>query len=73
VSIGEGALVPWSVGNGGFYESIVQAVAERYEIDLDTPWGELTEQQQNLFLLGTNGDRIYVQYRNRMGRRRGES
>jgi len=70
VSIGEGALVPWSVGNGGFYESIVQAIAERYEIDLDTPWRELTEQQQNLFLLGTNGDRIYVQYRNRMGRRR---
>jgi excinuclease ABC subunit A len=70
VSIGEGALVPWSVGNGGFYESIVQAVAERYEIDLDTPWNELTEEQQGLFLYGTNGDRVYVQYRNRMGRRR---
>ncbi len=70
VSIGEGALVPWSVGNGGFYESVVQAVAERYEIDLDTPWNELTEEQQNLFLYGTNGDRVYVQYRNRMGRRR---
>ena len=70
VSIGEGALVPWSVGNGGFYESVVQAVAERYEIDLDTPWNELTEEQQNLFLNGTNGDRVYVQYRNRMGRRR---
>jgi excinuclease ABC subunit A len=70
VSIGEGALVPWTVGNGGFYESVVQAVAERYEIDPDTPWRELTDEQQNLFLYGTNGDRVYVQYRNRMGRRR---
>jgi excinuclease ABC subunit A len=70
VSIGEGALVPWSVGNGGFYESVTQAIAERYEIDPETPWRELTEQQQNLFLYGTHGDRIYVQYRNRMGRRR---
>jgi excinuclease ABC subunit A len=70
ISIGEGALVPWSVGNASFYESVVQAVAERYEIDLETPWQDLTEEQQNLFLYGTKGDRVYVSYRNRMGRRR---
>jgi excinuclease ABC subunit A len=70
LSIGEGALVPWSVGGSGFYESVIQAVADRYEIDPDLPWSELTEEQQSLFLYGTNGDRVYVQYRNRMGRRR---
>jgi excinuclease ABC subunit A len=70
LSIGEGALVPWSVGNTSYYESIVQAIADRYEIELDTPWIELPEEQQNLFLYGTNGDKIYVTYRNRMGRRR---
>src|SRR2546426_1800167 len=70
LSIAEGALVPWSVGNSSFYESVIQAIADRYEIDLDRPWQDLSEEQQNLFLYGTNGDRIYVQYRNRMGRRR---
>ncbi len=70
LSIAEGALVPWSVGSASYYESIIQAIAERYEIDVDKPWHELTEEQQNLFLLGTNGDKIYVTYRNRMGRRR---
>src|SRR5436190_2195633 len=70
VSIGEGALVPWSVGNSGFYESVIQAIADRYEIDLDAPWQELSEEQQNLFLYGTEGDRVYISYRNRMGRRR---
>src|SRR2546421_537404 len=70
VSIGEGALVPWSLGNSGFYESVIQAIADRYEIDLDAPWQELTEEQQNLFLYGTDGERIYISYRNRMGRRR---
>jgi excinuclease ABC subunit A len=70
LSIGEGALVPWSVGNTSYYESIVQAIADRYEIELDPPWIELPEEQQNLFLYGTNGDKIYVTYRNRMGRRR---
>ena len=70
LSIGEGALVPWSLGNSSFYESVIQAIADRYEIDLELPWSELPEEQQNLFLFGTNGDKVYVQYRNRMGRRR---
>jgi excinuclease ABC subunit A len=70
LSIGEGALVPWSLGNSSFYESVIQAIADRYEIDLETPWHDLSEEHKNLFLFGTNGDRVYVQYRNRMGRRR---
>jgi excinuclease ABC subunit A len=70
LSISEGALVPWSVGSSSYYESIIQAIAERYEIDVDKPWQDQTEEQQNLFLFGTNGDKIYVTYRNRMGRRR---
>jgi excinuclease ABC subunit A len=70
LAVGEGALVPWTVGNSSFYESVIQAIAERWEISLETPWHELTEDQQNLFLYGTGGERVYVQYRNRMGRRR---
>ncbi|HEV8687979.1 MAG TPA: excinuclease ABC subunit UvrA, partial [Gaiellaceae bacterium] len=61
------ALVPWS---GNWYEAIVQGVLDRYEIDPDTPWQDLTEEEQNLFLYGTDGERIYVSYRNRMGRKR---
>jgi excinuclease ABC subunit A len=70
LSISEGALVPWSVGNSTYYESVIQAIADRYEIDVDKAWRELTEEQQNLFLYGTDGDKVYVTYRNRMGRRR---
>jgi excinuclease ABC subunit A len=70
VSIADGALVPWSVGNSSFYESVINAICERYEIDPDTPWDELSEHAQNLFLYGTQGERVYVQYRNRMGRKR---
>src|SRR5881397_1350532 len=70
VSISDGALVPWSVGNSSFYESVINAICERYEIDPDAAWDDLSEDQQNLFLYGTKGERVYVQYRNRMGRRR---
>jgi excinuclease ABC subunit A len=70
LSIAEGALVPWSVGNSNFYESVIQAIADRWEIDLDKPWQDLEPEHQELFLYGTKGERIYVTYRNRMGRRR---
>ena len=42
LSIAEGALVPWSVGNSSFYESVIQAIADRWEIDLDKPWQDLS-------------------------------
>jgi len=70
LSIDDGALVPWAVGGSGFYESVIQAIADRYEIPTDVPWSELSTQQQDYFLYGTGGDKVYVQYRNRMGRRR---
>jgi excinuclease ABC subunit A len=70
LSIEEGALVPWAVGNSSFYESVIQAIADRYEIPLDESWENLSDEEQDLFLYGTEGERIYVTYRNRMGRRR---
>ena len=70
LAIGEGALVPWSVMNSNFYESVIQGIADRWEVDLEKPWAELPDEQRDLFLNGTGGERVYVQYRNRMGRKR---
>ncbi len=70
VSIEDGALVPWTIGSQSFYDSVIEAIAERYEIPLDMPWRDLTTEQQDRFLQGTGGERIFVTYRNRMGRKR---
>jgi excinuclease ABC subunit A len=71
LSIDDGALVPWSLGgSSGFYDAVIHAVADRYEIDTSLPWEELSEEEQDYFLYGTDGEKVYVQYRNRMGRRR---
>jgi excinuclease ABC subunit A len=70
LSLAEGAILPWSTSASQYYGQITQAIAERYEIDLDTPWEDLSEDVQETYLYGTNGDRIYVSYRNRYGRRR---
>ncbi|MDX6533734.1 MAG: excinuclease subunit, partial [Gaiellales bacterium] len=70
LSIAEGALVPWTVINTNYYEQVIQAIAERYEINLETAWQDLPESERDLFLEGTGDEKIYVSYRNRMGRKR---
>ncbi len=70
LSIAQGALVPWTVINSNFYTQVIQAIADRYEVDLDTPWADLPEEHRNLFLQGTGGEKLYVSYRNRMNRKR---
>jgi excinuclease ABC subunit A len=70
LSIGEGAIAPWAASASEYYDQLIQAISERYGVDLETPWEALPESSQDFFLHGTNGDRVQVSYRNRFGRRR---
>jgi excinuclease ABC subunit A len=70
LSISEGAILPWTSGHTAYYDQLIAAIADRYEIDLETPWDALPEAHREKFLYGTDGDKVYVSYRNRMGRRR---
>jgi excinuclease ABC subunit A len=70
MSIAEGALAPWAGSASNYYEQVAEAIAERYGIDLATPWEELTDEQRGVFLYGTGGEPVQVTYRNRYGRRR---
>jgi excinuclease ABC subunit A len=70
LSIGEGAIAPWAVSASSYYDQLTQAIAERYEVDLETSWQDLPEESRDFFLYGTGGDRVQVSYRNRFGRRR---
>ncbi|HKF81101.1 MAG TPA: excinuclease ABC subunit UvrA [Thermoleophilaceae bacterium] len=70
LSLNEGALVPWSTSASNYYEQMTQAIADKWEVDMDTPWEDLPEEVRDCFLYGTDGERVYVSYRNRYGRRR---
>jgi excinuclease ABC subunit A len=70
VSINEGALAPWAGSSSNYYEQVTEAIAEAYDVDLDTPWEELDEEARAIFLNGTGGEPVQVTYRNRYGRRR---
>ena len=70
LSVREGVLLPWSGSNSKYYEQIIKAVAERYEVDMSAPWSSLPEEVRSVFLYGTGGERLYVSYVNRAGFKR---
>src|SRR5438270_10434278 len=56
LSLGEGAIAPWAASASSYYDQLIQAIAERYDVDLDTAWQDLPEESQDFFLYGTGGD-----------------
>ena len=69
LSIGEGAISPWSTARTQYFSRMLEAVAEANDIDLAKPWGKLTKAQQQVLLYGTKGQ-VTVKYKNRYGRNR---
>ena len=70
LSLGEGAIAPWSGGRSRYFKRLVEAVAEDQGIDLDRPWGRLAKKHQTLMLERGLEHRVKVRYRNRFGRNR---
>ena len=53
-----------------FYNDLVEAVAQRYKIPRDKPFGKLTLKERQIILYGNNGDPLRVKYVNSEGQRR---
>jgi excinuclease ABC subunit A len=70
LNVNEGAVVPWANSQTEYHASVLGALSEKYGIDLNVPWRDLPEEHRHLILFGTDGERIYVSYRNRYNRRR---
>jgi excinuclease ABC subunit A len=70
LSVNEGAVVPWANSQTEYHASVLGALSEKYGIDMNIPWRDLPEEHRHLILFGTDGERIYISYRNRYNRRR---
>jgi excinuclease ABC subunit A len=70
LSIAQGAILPWTNSLSNYYDQVAAALAESYGVDLDCPWERLPKADRDLFLYGTDGERLQISYRNRFGRRR---
>ncbi|HEV3449893.1 MAG TPA: excinuclease ABC subunit UvrA [Acidimicrobiia bacterium] len=70
LSLSEGAIAPWSGFRSRYFDRVLEAVADEYGFDVDTPWKRLRKRDRNPVLYGTGNREVHVQYRNRYGRRR---
>jgi excinuclease ABC subunit A len=72
LSIDEGVIAPleWSSDDAGYYSQLLSSVCQHYNIPSDKPWRKLSEAQRQIILNGADGERVRVEYRNRMGDRR---
>jgi excinuclease ABC subunit A len=51
-------------------KQMLLAVCTAFKIPMDAPWKKLTQAQRNVILNGTGGERVKMNYTNRMGERR---
>ncbi|MFL7813721.1 MAG: excinuclease ABC subunit UvrA [Anaerolineales bacterium] len=72
LSINEGAIDAHEWGGpraqGGYYWRALVGAAERYGIDLDRPYRELSDQEQQVLLYGTEGAEVPMTYTDKEGR-----
>ena len=61
-SIKDGAIYPWSKSSTGYYDDVINAVSTAYNINLETPFKDLPQEQQDIILYG-NDERIPMRIR----------
>ncbi len=66
LTLNEGAIVPWSKSSKkeNYYYQMLEAVSNYYGFSMDTPFEELSDENQNKILYGT-GDRIPFTFKRR--------
>ena len=64
LTIAEGAIVPWSISSMrlGWYNNLLRSVGKKYGFDINTPIGQLTQQQLDLILQGTGDEKFRTTY-----------
>jgi len=71
ISIADGAIVVigWQscTDKKSYTRAILDALAEEYGFDLNTPFDELSKEAQNIILYGTNGHEVKVHYKGQRG------
>ncbi|WP_299075066.1 excinuclease ABC subunit UvrA [uncultured Ruegeria sp.] len=58
----DGALAPWRKGKSPYFLQTIEAIARHYEFDKNTPWKDLPEKVQQVFLRGSGDEEIQFRY-----------
>ena len=67
LSCAGGAIRGWDRRNAHYFQ-MIQSLAEHYQFDINTPYGQLTEDIQDLLMYGSGKEIIAFSYVNQKGR-----
>ncbi|MBQ8168889.1 excinuclease ABC subunit UvrA, partial [bacterium] len=67
-SLADGAIYPWARTSNTYYDDVLKSVASHYGIDMNKPFGELSQEHQDIILYG--GDDLVAFHVKRFGTKR---
>lgn len=63
----EGALTPWNPISSNYYPAMLEQAMEAFGVDMDTPFEDLPQDQQDLVLYGSDDKEFHFHYVNDFG------
>ncbi|MGG6794770.1 UNVERIFIED_CONTAM: excinuclease ABC subunit UvrA [Streptococcus canis] len=63
----EGALAPWNPISSNYYPTMLEQAMASFGVDMDTPFGALTEEERDLVLYGSGDREFHFHYVNDFG------
>ncbi|MDW7673677.1 MAG: excinuclease ABC subunit UvrA [Bacillota bacterium] len=64
MTLAEGAIFPWSKSTSTYYPQMLESLAKHFNFSIDTPFTELTAEEQDIILYGSGKEKIRFHYKN---------
>ncbi|MCB1531564.1 MAG: excinuclease ABC subunit UvrA [Alphaproteobacteria bacterium] len=61
-TIAQGAIEPWSKNFAPFYMQALEAVADHFGFDVDTPWEKMKDKHKEIILYGSGNEVVPITY-----------
>ncbi len=66
-TLNDGAIVPWNPISSQYYPEMLAQACKEFKIDMDTPFEDLPQKDQNTILYGSDGKNFHFHYENDFG------
>ncbi|GEO66684.1 excinuclease ABC subunit UvrA [Levilactobacillus spicheri] len=63
----EGALAPWNPISSQYYPALLEQACDAFDVDMDTPFKDLSKADRDLVLYGSQGKEFHFHYQNDFG------
>ncbi|MCV3763923.1 excinuclease ABC subunit UvrA [Companilactobacillus farciminis] len=66
-TLNDGAIIPWNPISSQYYPEMLAQACKEFKIDMDTPFEDLPQKDQNTILYGSDGKNFHFHYENDFG------